>query len=205
MEGAGYIRETLKSSLLFNFHTGNAVLDTFVTGFIICLSTYLMSVASKFQEIDIRGWFTILFGGSQSFNEISISGKKIEGSRSTQFNYSTTFHALLYQIKKSDCAESKIYKLSEIQLDDDYIDWSDTDSEEDENEAKQKQPDVNLIVSQSTPFKLAENVEAIVNINKEKEKEVISSKEFESVWPMFRALLLLIIYYLLFIWNIYIW
>lgn len=171
MQGGDYIMETLKSSLLFNFHTGNIVLDTFVTGFIICLSTYLMSMASKLQDIDIRGWFSFLFE-SGSFNEITICGKKMEGARSTKLNYSTTFHALLYQIKKLDCAVSNIFKLSEIQLDEDNDDgWSDTEDEEDVSEDKPKQKDANLIVSQSCPFKIAENVEAVVNINKEKESE----------------------------------
>ena len=59
---SSYLLETLKSSLLFNFHTGNAVMDTFVTGLIICLSTYLMSLASKLQEVDFREWITFFLG-----------------------------------------------------------------------------------------------------------------------------------------------
>ena len=128
MSGSGYILETLKSSLLFNFHTGNAVFDTFITGIIICLSTYLMSLASKIQEFEFREWFGLLMGNAESYNEITISGKKMEGARSTRCNYSTTFHALLYQIKKLDCERANISKLSEIQLDEDYDsdDWSDS-------------------------------------------------------------------------------
>jgi len=185
MSGSGYILETLKSSLLFNFHTGNAIFDTFITGIIICLSTYLMSLASKIQEFEFREWFGLLMGNAESYNEITISGKKMEGARSTRCNYSTTFHALLYQIKKLDCKVANISKLSEIQLDEDYDsdDWS--DSEDEENEDK-KQKDANLIVSQRSPFKLDENIEALVSINKEKEtddeggiKSCIKVEEFE--------------------------
>ena len=78
MQGSGYILETLKSSLLFNFHTGNAVLDTFVTGIIICVSTYLMTLASKLQDVDFREWFGVMFGRSDGYNEITISGKKMK-------------------------------------------------------------------------------------------------------------------------------
>jgi len=76
--------------------------------------------------------------------------------------------------------------LSEIQLDEDYDsdDWS--DSEDDVAEEKKKQKDANLIVSQRTPFKLEENIEAFVNISKEKEsddeggiKSVVKIEEFE--------------------------
>ena len=186
MSSGTYILETLKSSLLFNFHTGNAVFDTFVTGIIICLSTYLMSLTGKLQEFDFREWFEYLRGNTDAYNEITISGKKMEGARSTRCNYSTTFHALLYQIKKLDCGTANISKLSEIQLDEDYDedDWS--DSEDDEDGEKKKQKDANLIVSQRTPFRLEENIEALVSINKEKEtddeggiKSCVKVEEFE--------------------------
>ena len=188
MESGDYILQTLKSSLLFNFHTGNAVFDTFVTGLIICLSTYLMSFAAKLQDFEFREWFTFLLGDTDPYNEITISGKKMEGAHSTKCNYSTTFHALLYQIKKLDCAASKISKLSEIQLDEyDDNDWSDyEDDEAVMDEEKQKQKDANLIVSQKAPFKIAENIEALVSISKEKEtddesgmKTCVKIEEFE--------------------------
>lgn len=173
MQGGDYISETIKSSLLFNFHTGNVILDTFVTGLIICLSTYLMSMVSHLHDIDIRGWLVVLFGESRCANEIVISGKKLEGAHSTRLQYSNTFHALLYQIKKLKCADSNIFKLSEIYLSDeqDYDDWSDSDEFLDEDEMKQKRDDANLIVSQRTPFKLAENVDGIVSINTSKDSE----------------------------------
>ena len=54
--------ETLKSSLLFNFRTGNIAIDTLITGLIICLSTYLINLASKIQNIDYHALFVKLFG-----------------------------------------------------------------------------------------------------------------------------------------------
>ena len=54
--------ETLKSSLLFNFRTGNVVVDTLVTGFIICMSTYIINLATKLQNIDYRSLFEKWFG-----------------------------------------------------------------------------------------------------------------------------------------------
>ena len=181
-----YILETLKSSLLFNFHTGNAVFDTFVTGIIICLSTYLMSLTSKLQEFDFRKWFEYCRGNTDPYNEITISGKKMEGATSTRCNYSTTFHALLHQIKKLDCGIANISKLSEIQLDEDYDDDEWTDSEDEEDAEKKKQKDANLIVSQRTPFRLEEDIEALVSINKEMEtddeggiKSRVNIEEFE--------------------------
>ena len=119
MQSGGYSLETLKSSLLFNFHKGNGILETMystmVTGIIICLSTYLMTLASKVQNLDIRGWLSSLFVRTTR-NEIILTGKKLEGAHSTKCNYSTTFQAVLYQIKKLDCASSNITKLSEIQI-----------------------------------------------------------------------------------------
>jgi chaperone BCS1 len=147
-----------------------------------------MTLASKLQDVDFREWLGLMFGTSDGYNEITISGKKMEGQHSTRCNYSTTFHALLHQIKKLDCATSKISKLSEIQLEDEYNnDWSDSDDEENnETDEKQKQKDANLIVSQISPFKIAENVEALVSINKEKEnqddggvKSCVKIEEFE--------------------------
>ena len=157
MQSGGYLLETLKSSLLFNFHTGNVIFDTLVTGIIICLSTYLMSLASKLQEFDVRAWLDFLFFGTSTSNEITISGKKLEGAHSTKCNYSTTFQALLYQIKKLDCASSNISKLSEIQLEGDLDDYSKALHDNyghvsDADKSNQREP--NLIVSQKNPFKI---------------------------------------------------
>ena len=42
MGGGGILQETLKSSMLFNFRTGNVVVDTLITGLVIYMTTYLM-------------------------------------------------------------------------------------------------------------------------------------------------------------------
>ena len=106
--------ETLKSSLLFNFRTGNVVIDTLLTGFIICLSTYLMNFASKLQEIDYRELLRKLFGQVPDpdplKNTINISGREVDGYKSDAFK------ALIHRIKKLNCATSKISQLSEIRM-----------------------------------------------------------------------------------------
>ena len=52
------ILETLKSSFLFNFRTGNVMIDTMITGFIIMVSTYLFNAASKvFNNLDMFSWY----------------------------------------------------------------------------------------------------------------------------------------------------
>ena len=113
------------------------------------------------QNLDIRGWLSFyFFGPSTTSNEIIISGKKFEGSQMSNYNYSTTFQALLYQIKKLDCASANISKLSEIQLQGDLDDYSralhdnygHVTKNTDANKSNQREP--NLIVSQSNPFKI---------------------------------------------------
>ena len=37
----------IKSSFLFNFQTGNVIVDTFLTGMIIMLSTYLFNLTER--------------------------------------------------------------------------------------------------------------------------------------------------------------
>lgn len=78
------ILETLKSSFLFNFRTGNVMIDTMVTGIIIMLSTYFLNIFNTliskldFSELS-RRWMS---GKSQS--KITISGKKLQGTNSTR-------------------------------------------------------------------------------------------------------------------------
>ena len=76
--------ETIKSSFLFNFRTGNVMIDTMVTGIIIMLSTYFLNIFNTliskldFSELS-RRWMS---GKSQS--KITISGKKLQGTDSTR-------------------------------------------------------------------------------------------------------------------------
>ena len=39
--------EMIKSSFLFNFRTGNVMVDTFMTGMVIILSTYLVNLTQR--------------------------------------------------------------------------------------------------------------------------------------------------------------
>ena len=43
--------ETIKSSFLFNFRTGNVMLDTFLTGLIIMFSTYVLTAFKDASSI----------------------------------------------------------------------------------------------------------------------------------------------------------
>ena len=165
--------ETLKSSLLFNFRTGNVALDTLITGLIICMSTYIINIGTKLQNVDYRVLFEKWFGKKSdpkpTKNIINISGKEKDGYRSD------TFLALIYRIKKLNCATSDISQLSEIHIyrDSHSHDYDSCDDEEAqvvlENKKKQE---VNLIVSQPFPFIIAKNVDAEVNhVSKKKDEE----------------------------------
>ncbi len=44
--------ETIKSSFLFNFRTGNLVVDTLITGLIIMCSSYLLNLAQRLTSMD---------------------------------------------------------------------------------------------------------------------------------------------------------
>ena len=75
--------ETIKSSFLFNFRTGNVMVDTMVTGLIIMLSTYLLNIfntlISKFDLSELtKKW------NGKEVSKITISGKKLQGTNSTR-------------------------------------------------------------------------------------------------------------------------
>jgi len=184
--------ETIKSSFLFNFRTGNVMIDTMVTGLIIMLSTYLLNVFNSligkldFSELANR-WMS---GRSQS--KITISGKKLQGTNSTRLQYSTNFFAVLYQIKKLNCVSSQISELSEVPVEEpdgvsyDYDEYSDCDSDYDINDRDREKTSrgtaTNLIVSQTAPFKMNDDVFGYVNITKENEgneKNPVKAEEFQ--------------------------
>merc|ERR1711963_552514 len=180
--------ETIKSSFLFNFRTGNVMLDTMITGFIIMISTYLLNFANQiFNSLDFASWGK-WNGKSQS--KITISGKKLQGTDSTRLQYSTNFFAVLYQIKKLNCVTSEINELSEIPVEepdgvsydyDDSSDWE-SDVEPGSREKTSRGTATNLIVSQTSPFKMTEDVYGYVNITKENEgneKNPVKAEEFQ--------------------------
>lgn len=113
--GGGILQETLKSSFLFNFRTGNVVVDTIITGLVIYLTTYLMGVISHLSYIDwkekICRWLGFDKKGWREIVVSSKSGQYVNGCRGA---FSPLFNAVLHHIKNLNCDESEIVKLSEI-------------------------------------------------------------------------------------------
>merc|ERR1711936_1543522 len=178
------ILETLKSNFLFNFRTGNVMVDTFVTGIIIMLSTYLLNMSNNLFNFDWNSWFNNLNLKREA--RIVISGRKLQGSHQTRLEYSTNFFAILHQIKKLDCVEADIRELSEVPIQEpdqvsyDYDQDSDCDGEND-GSSKSRGQATNLIVSQSSPFRMTANIQGQVNISKETdniEKNPMKTDEF---------------------------
>merc|ERR1712079_92603 len=186
--------ETIKSSFLFNFRTGNVMLDTMVTGIIIMLSTYLLNIFNNlFSKFDIN-YLTKIWLTGKSVSKITISGKKLQGTNSTRLQYSTNFFAVLYQIKKLNCVTSEISELSEVPVEEpdgvsyDYDDYSensdfdDYDGRDRDREKTSRGTATNLIVSQTAPFKMTDDVSGYVNITKENEgneKNPVKAEEFQ--------------------------
>ena len=185
--------ETIKSSFLFNFRTGNVMLDTMVTGIIIMLSTYLLNIFNNlFSKFDMN-YLTKMWLTGKSTSKITISGKKLQGTNSTRLQYSTNFFAVLYQIKKLNCVTSEISELSEVPVEepdgvsydyDDYSENSDFDNDYDDRDREKtsRGTATNLIVSQTAPFKMTEDVSGYVNITKENEgneKNPVKAEEFQ--------------------------
>ena len=184
------ILEMIKSSFLFNFRTGNVIVDTFLTGMIIMLSTYLFNVTQRLVigDLDLmrlaRMWYSI-----KQISSIVISGKKLQGSNSTRLEYSSNFFAILHQIKKLDCVSSQIHQLSEVPIQEpsdvnySHEDYSDDSYQEDRGDgATSKGFRTNLIVSQRENFKMNENIYGVINISKEtdnNEKNPMKTEEFQ--------------------------
>merc|ERR1719419_1654544 len=178
------IIETLKSSFLFNFRTGNVMIDTFVTGLIIMLSTYFFNMFNNlFRNSDWKAlfnWYTL-----KNQAKIVISGKKLQGTDSTRLEYSTNFFAVLYQIKKLDCVKSDIHELSEVPIQEPTeVSYHYDEDSDDGNEAEKTSRGMgtNLIVSQTESFKMTDDVHGYVNINKDSEgneKNPVKTEEFQ--------------------------
>jgi len=180
------ILETMKSSFLFNFRTGNVMLDTMITGFIIMISTYLLNFANQiFNSLDFASW------GKWSLKKkakITISGKKLSGADSTRLQYSTNFFAVLFQIKKLNCVDAEITELSEVPVEEpdgvsyNYDSDCDSDMDNSDKEKTSRGTATNLIVSQTAPFQMTEDVWGYVNITKENEgneKHPVKAEEFQ--------------------------
>ena len=180
----------IKSSFLFNFRTGNVIVDTFLTGMIIMLSTYLFNLTQRLVTGDLDLMRLVRFWNSfKQTSSIVISGKKLQGSNNTRLEYSTNFFAILHQIKKLDCVISQIHQLSEVPIqvpsDVNYSneDYSDDSYQEDrEDRATSKGFGTNLIVSQKEHFKMTEEIYGVINISKETDnngKNPMMTEEFQ--------------------------
>ena len=190
------ILETLKSSFMFNFRTGNVMIDTLVTGLVIMLSTYFLNMFNKlWRNLSLSAFFN-KYANVKNQAKIVISGKKLQGDNGTRLEYSTNFFAVLYQIKKLDSVQSDIFELSEVPIQepsdnrcdyDEYYTFSDFDFESEEISAsdgkdKRKGLVTNLIVSQSESFKMTDDVFGLVNIRQDSdhsEKNTIKTEEFK--------------------------
>jgi len=166
------VLETLKSSFLFNFRTGNVMVDTMVTGHIILLSTYILNF---FKSLFDKDWISLLGNWKEAReSKIVISGRKLQGNRDTRLEYSTNFFAILHQIKKLNCVEAEIRELSEVPIQKpdcvsynyDY-EYSDCGEEAKDSSATSMGIGTNLIVSQSQPFKMTPEIKGRVQISKE--------------------------------------
>ena len=117
----GILQETIKSCFLFNFRTGNVVIDTFITGFVIYISTYLMGLAGRFNFFN---WIQNLFSRNDIKEEqtrrILVSSKTSKSQLNShavlEGNNSVLFNAILHQIKKLDCDKANIFEMSEISV-----------------------------------------------------------------------------------------
>merc|ERR1712102_221369 len=159
------------------------------------MSTYFLNIFNTLiSELDLselsRKWIS-----GKSVSKITISGKKLQGTNSTRLQYSTNFFAVLYQIKKLNCVTSDISELSEVPVEEpdnvsyDYDDYSENSDFDDYNNGRDREKTsrgtaTNLIVSQTAPFKMTEDVSGYVNITKENEgneKNPIKAEEFQIV------------------------
>jgi len=183
------ILETIKSSFIYNFRTGNVMLDTIVTGLIIMFTTHIVNMITNVFNMDLWSLFHS-FKGNDS--RIIITGKKVQNVHSTRLEYSTNFFAVLHQIKKLDCVAANIYQLSEVPIQEpdearynyqeDEDSWSDDDIAMDAEDANVKGMKTNLIVSQSLPFRMSEKVWGKVNImqnDDNNEKNPMKTEEFQ--------------------------
>ena len=116
--GGGILQETLKSSFLFSFRTGNVIIDTFITGFVICISTYIMGLCGRIQYLNWRmivfPWFGITEEKQRRIVISSKPGNQFSDNRAGGSNYSPLFNSILHRIKKLDCDQSDIVEMTEI-------------------------------------------------------------------------------------------
>ena len=110
--------ETIKTSFLLNFRTGNVLLDTMINGLIIMAVGYVttsMGVISRnFTLTKMREGFLWVMGYRK--RSIFISGMITRTAEDNRPVFSTRFKAVLHKIKKLELAKAKITGLKEIKI-----------------------------------------------------------------------------------------
>ena len=107
------IFETIKTSFLLYFRTGNVVIDTMITGLIIACMPYLFKSVNKIIMDFISNWRVL---NLKKESRITITGRNVQGTIATTAHYSINFLALLNRIKKLNYVESDIRELSEVTM-----------------------------------------------------------------------------------------
>ena len=110
--------ETIKTSFLLNFRTGNVLLDTMINGLIIMavgyVTTSMGAISRNFTLTKMREGFLWVLGYRK--RSIFISGMITRTAEDNRPVFSTRFKAVLHKIKKLELAKAKITGLKEIKI-----------------------------------------------------------------------------------------
>ncbi|XP_014678925.1 PREDICTED: protein HYPER-SENSITIVITY-RELATED 4-like [Priapulus caudatus] len=154
----GHAVETLKNSFLFQFRTGNVVVDTIITAAIVCFTTYLLTLPSHLGWLP-EAWRRLRL---RNRHQLTIEGRKItQGPYHSRLFYSTTFLALLHDIKSMRAAAAGVTEMLEIDVD-------------------AEQVATGFLVSQQHPFTLAPHLHAEVLVSRSSEDDSSSTKLVDS-------------------------
>ena len=110
--------ETIKTSFLLNFRTGNVLSDTMINGLIIMavgyVTTSMGAISRNFTLTKMREGFLWVLGYRK--RSIFISGMITRTAEDNRPVFSTRFKAVLHKIKKLELAKAKITGLKEIKI-----------------------------------------------------------------------------------------
>ena len=110
--------ETIKTSFLLNFRTGNVLLDTMINGLIIMavgyVTTSMGAISRNFTLTKMREGFLWVMGYRK--RSIFISGMITRTAEDNRPVFSTRFKAVLHKIKELELAKAKITGLKEIKI-----------------------------------------------------------------------------------------
>ena len=160
--------ETVKSSLLFSFRTGNVLIDTIVTGIIIMFATKLVRIFNYLVDLDYWSFMKPVLRRKRK-SKILIVGRIYKDESAVHLDYSQNFYAVLNQLRKLDLATAGISKLSEIPLLNNVDMFSNQVDEESEGLRVGKS--TGLMVCQRSTFKVTPNVDAVVQYRENDKKD----------------------------------